>query len=69
MTTPTSIPSPVVWETAGTSRVPFAVYTSAQLHQRELERFFYRAHWNYVGLEAGYRMQGTSNAPWWASAR
>ncbi len=43
---------PVVWESAGTSRIPFAVYTGAQLHQREMERFFYRGHWCYVGLEA-----------------
>ncbi len=38
------------WE-ADTSRIPFAIYTDAQLHQKELERFFYRAHWSYVGLE------------------
>ena len=41
-----------VWENAGTSRIPFAVYTSEQLHARELERLFYRAHWSYVALEA-----------------
>ena len=40
------------WETKGTSRIPFAVYTSSELHKKELERFFYKAHWNYVGLEA-----------------
>jgi len=40
------------WESAGTARIPFAVYTSEQLHRRELDRFFYRGHWNYVGLEA-----------------
>jgi salicylate 5-hydroxylase large subunit len=39
------------WE-AGTSRIPFAVYTDEQLHQKELERFFYKGHWCYVGLEA-----------------
>lgn len=39
------------WERADSSRVPFAVYTDQQLHQRELERFFYKAHWCYVGLE------------------
>ena len=38
------------WE-SGTSRIPFAVYTDEQLHKKELERFFYRAHWSYVGLE------------------
>jgi len=42
--------APLHWE-AGTSRIPFAIYTDAQLHQKELERFFYRAHWSYVGLE------------------
>ncbi len=42
----------VRWERADTSRVPFAVYTDAQRHKTELERFFYRDHWSYVGLEA-----------------
>src|SRR5690606_34794484 len=37
---------------AGPSRIPFGVYTDAALHQREMERFFYQGHWNYVGLEA-----------------
>ena len=40
------------WELPGTSRIPFKVYTSEQLHERELERFFYKGHWCYVGLEA-----------------
>ena len=40
------------WPGAGTHRIPFAAYTSDALHQRELERFFYRRHWCYVGLEA-----------------
>ena len=40
------------WETAGTSRIPFAVYTGEDLHKKELERFFYKKHWSYVGLEA-----------------
>ena len=38
------------WTHPGSSRVPFWVYTDAQLHQRELERIFYGAHWSYVGL-------------------
>jgi salicylate 5-hydroxylase large subunit len=42
-----------VWESKeSSSRIPFAVYTDEQLHQRELERLFYRGHWCYVGLEA-----------------
>jgi len=45
-------PDLLAWESAGTSRIPFAAYTSETLHRRELERFFYRRHWCYVGLEA-----------------
>ena len=48
----TIFPASTTWDGEGTSRIPFSVYTSEQLHRRELERFFYRAHWNYVGLEA-----------------
>ena len=48
MQTPTS----VAWPSGDTSRIPFAVYTDENLHQKELERFFYRGHWCYVGLEA-----------------
>ncbi len=40
------------WQDEGSSRIPFSTYTSVDLHRRELERFFYRGHWNYVGLEA-----------------
>jgi salicylate 5-hydroxylase large subunit len=46
------LPQPLPWPGAGTHRIPFAAYTSTELHQRELERFFYRGHWCYVGLEA-----------------
>ena len=41
-----------VWPESGTNRIPFAAYTGAALHQRELERIFYGAHWCYVGLTA-----------------
>ena len=44
--------APLHWPAGDTSRIPFAVYTDEQLHQRELERFFYQGHWCYVGLEA-----------------
>ncbi|MFP3711229.1 salicylate hydroxylase, partial [Paraburkholderia sp. SIMBA_009] len=30
------------WQGDGSHRIPFGVYTDAALHQRELERFFYR---------------------------
>ena len=39
------------WRQPGSSRVPFWVYTDAQLYQRELEKIFYGEHWCYVGLE------------------
>ena len=48
----TLFPKAPAWNGEGTSRIPFAAYTDADLHKRELERFFYRGHWCYVGLEA-----------------
>jgi len=40
------------WETGDTRRIPFEAYTRDDIHQRELQRFFYERHWCYVGLEA-----------------
>ena len=40
------------WDNNGTHRIPFSAYTDEALYRRELERFFYRQHWCYVGLEA-----------------
>jgi salicylate 5-hydroxylase large subunit len=48
----TVFPQKIHWETDGASRIPFMVYTEADQHRKELERFFYRKHWCYVGLEA-----------------
>jgi salicylate 5-hydroxylase large subunit len=45
-------PSTPNWEGDRTHRIPFLVYTSEELYKRELERFFYKGHWCYVGLEA-----------------
>ena len=42
----------LLWERGDTSRIPFAVYTNEDQHRKELHRFFYQAHWSYVGLEA-----------------
>ena len=39
------------WGDVPTSRAPGWVYTDAALYREELERFFYRGHWCYVGLE------------------
>ena len=52
MSDPATLPTPLAWESDGTSRIPFGAYTSESLHAKELERFFYRGHWCYVGLEA-----------------
>ena len=45
-------PEHPTWEGDGTYHIPFLAYTSEQIYRRELERFFYKAHWCYVGLEA-----------------
>jgi salicylate 5-hydroxylase large subunit len=50
--TTSQISSEVRWESDGTHRIPFLAYTNEDLYERELERFFYRNHWCYVGLEA-----------------
>jgi len=45
-------PTEAKWEREDTSRIPFLTYTSEEIYHRELERFFYKSHWCYVGLEA-----------------
>jgi len=47
-----SFPTTPAWPGEGTHRVPFLAYSSDEIYRRELERFFYRGHWCYVGLEA-----------------
>ncbi|WP_151448683.1 aromatic ring-hydroxylating dioxygenase subunit alpha [Lacisediminimonas profundi] len=49
---PAAVNEDQVWKDPGSSRIPFMAYTDASLYQRELERFFYKGHWCYVGLEA-----------------
>jgi salicylate 5-hydroxylase large subunit len=41
----------MTWGPAPTSRVPGWAYTDRTVYEREMERFFYRGHWRYVGLE------------------
>ena len=48
----TVFPRQLRWETDGTSRIPFQAYTDEQVYRQELDRFFYRGHWCYAGLEA-----------------
>ena len=44
--------SPIHWKPGADSRVPYRIYTDAELYQRELERFYYSGHWCYAALEA-----------------
>ncbi|MEO9102296.1 MAG: aromatic ring-hydroxylating dioxygenase subunit alpha [Burkholderiaceae bacterium] len=48
----TTFPKTIQWENDGSSRIPFMAYQGDAQHKKELERFFYRKHWCYVGLEA-----------------
>lgn len=52
------------WREEGFSRIPYAVYSDAELYRRELERFFYRGHWCYVGLEAEILEPGDFKRSW-----
>jgi len=40
------------WRGPDSSRVPFWAYTRDDLYREELECFFYKGHWCYIGLEA-----------------
>lgn len=46
------IPMTPIWNHEDTSRIPFWAYTNEDIHKQELEKFFYKNHWCYVGLEA-----------------
>lgn len=52
MNAPDQLVRPFEWPAIGPSRVPFPAYTDPALYREELERFFYRGHWCYAGLEA-----------------
>ncbi|RYX95995.1 MAG: salicylate hydroxylase [Comamonadaceae bacterium] len=47
-----TFPADIQWESGGSSRIPFMAYVDPDQHKKELERFFYKSHWNYVGLDA-----------------
>ena len=48
---PVSAACTTAWGDLPTSRAPGWVYTREDIYREELERFFYRGHWCYVGLE------------------
>lgn len=52
MTQAQDVAAPLAWPGDGTHRIPFEAYTDEAIYRRELERFFYRGHWCYIGLEA-----------------
>ena len=43
---------PIQWQNSSSSRIPYAAYTDKAVYREELEKFFYKGHWCYVGLEA-----------------
>lgn len=40
------------WTPNGNEAVPYWVYTDRNIYEKELDRFFYHGHWNFVGFEA-----------------
>jgi salicylate 5-hydroxylase large subunit len=44
-------PAQSAWGDVPDSRVPGWAYTDEAVYRKELERFFYRGHWCYVGLD------------------
>ncbi len=52
------------WSRLGSSRVPFWVYTDAQLYQQELQKIFYGDHWSYIGLEVEIPNTGDYKLSW-----
>ncbi|ARP77584.1 aromatic ring-hydroxylating dioxygenase subunit alpha [Bordetella genomosp. 6] len=52
------------WPAEGWTRVPFWVYTDAQVYERELEAFYYGPTWNFVALECEIPEQGSYKRAW-----
>lgn len=57
-------PTVLDWAVADVSRVPYRAYTDPGLYRRELERLFYRGHWNYVGLACEIPNPGDYRTTW-----
>jgi len=55
---------PIQWQGAQSSRVPYRAYTEQSLYETELERFFYRDHWSYVGLSCEIPDKGSFKTTW-----
>jgi salicylate 5-hydroxylase large subunit len=57
-------PTVLEWAEADVSRVPYRAYTDPDLYRRELERLFYRGHWNYAGLACEIPNPGDYRTTW-----
>lgn len=55
---------PVLWQASTSSRVPYQAYTDDAVYQRELDRFFYGAHWSYLGLACEVPEPGDFKTTW-----
>ncbi|MFM1987133.1 MAG: hypothetical protein RJA99_90 [Pseudomonadota bacterium] len=52
------------WPAEGWTRVPYWVYTDADLYARELDTFFYGKGWSYVGLDCEVPEPGSYKRSW-----
>ena len=59
----------VAWPVSDGTRVPYEIYTSQDVFDREQERIFRGPLWNYVALEGRSRRQATSKRHSWAIRR
>jgi salicylate 5-hydroxylase large subunit len=52
------------WNSNHTGKIPFWVYTNAELYQQELDKIFYGQHWLYVGLACEIPNAGDFKLSW-----
>jgi salicylate 5-hydroxylase large subunit len=57
----------MTWPAAGTSRVPYWVYSDPEIYEREQERIFHGPSWSYVGLAAEVPGVGDFRTSWLGS--
>lgn len=55
---------PHEWRSNDLARVPFWIYSSRSVYERELERLFYGPEWSYVGLAAEVARPGDTKTTW-----
>src|SRR6059058_311282 len=68
-------PAKRTWPAEGVSRVPYWVYTDAEVYRREQQRIFRGASWSYVALAAeiprpgDFKRSTIGRSRWSSSAR